>query len=124
MYYEIRTYRIKTGALPVYLKLVEEEGIALQKQYLGELVGYFYSEIGPLNQIVHIWAYPSLDEREARRTALAADGLAGICPENPGFVGRNGKQDHESGCLFPVAVGRSIGITTQEKQKHRLLHRR
>jgi hypothetical protein len=73
MYYEIRTYRIKTGALPVYLKLVEEEGIALQKQYLGELVGYFYSEIGPLNQIVHIWAYPSLDEREARRTALAAD---------------------------------------------------
>jgi hypothetical protein len=69
MYYEIRTYRIKTGALPVYLKLVEEEGIALQKQYLGELVGYFYSEIGPLNQIVHIWAYPSLDEREARRTA-------------------------------------------------------
>ena len=73
MYYEIRTYRIKTGALPAYLKLVEEEGIALQKQYLGELVGYFYSEIGPLNQIVHIWAYPSLDEREARRTALAAD---------------------------------------------------
>lgn len=73
MYYEIRTYRIKTGALPAYLKLVEEEGIALQKQYLGELVGYFYSEIGPLNQIVHIWAYPSLDEREARRAALAAD---------------------------------------------------
>ncbi|PXX50524.1 NIPSNAP family protein [Aquitalea magnusonii] len=73
MYYEIRTYRIKTGALPAYLKLVEEEGIALQKQYLGELVGYFYSEIGPLNQIVHIWAYPGLDERETRRAALAAD---------------------------------------------------
>ncbi|WP_199053730.1 NIPSNAP family protein [Aquitalea sp. ASV15] len=73
MYYEIRTYRIKTGALPTYLKLVEEEGIALQKQYLGELVGYFYSEIGPLNQIVHIWAYPGLDERETRRAALAAD---------------------------------------------------
>ncbi|WP_159876469.1 NIPSNAP family protein [Aquitalea denitrificans] len=73
MYYEIRTYRIKTGALPTYLKLVEEEGIALQKQYLGELVGYFYSEIGPLNQIVHIWAYPSLDERETRRAALAGD---------------------------------------------------
>ena len=73
MFYEIRTYRIKTGAVPAYLKLVEEEGIALQKQYLRDLVGYFFSEIGPLNQIVHIWAYPSLDERERRRAALAAD---------------------------------------------------
>jgi hypothetical protein len=73
VYYEIRTYRIKTGAVPAYLKLVEEEGIALQKQYLGDLIGYFFSEIGPLNQIVHIWAYPSLDERERRRELLAKD---------------------------------------------------
>ncbi len=73
MYYEIRTYRVKTGGMPAYLKLVEEEGIALQKQHLGQLVGYFFSEIGPLNQIVHIWAYPSLDEREQRRQALAED---------------------------------------------------
>jgi|SRR5690349_9714166 len=73
MFYEVRTYRIKTGAVPAYLKLVEEEGIELQKRYLGQLVGYFYSEIGPLNQIVHIWAYPSLDERERRRAALAED---------------------------------------------------
>ena len=73
MYYEIRTYRVKTGGLPAYLKLVDEEGIALQKQHLGQLVGYFFSEIGPLNQIVHIWAYPSLDEREQRRQALAED---------------------------------------------------
>ncbi|MGU7775949.1 NIPSNAP family protein [Burkholderia sp. MR1-5-21] len=73
MFYEIRTYRLRTGTLPAYLKLVEEEGIALQKRYLGDLIGYFFSEIGPLNQIVHIWAYPSLDERERRRAALAGD---------------------------------------------------
>ena len=34
MYYEIRTYKIRTGAVPAYLKLVEEEGIALQKHHL------------------------------------------------------------------------------------------
>ncbi|MCB6183026.1 NIPSNAP family protein [Leeia sp. TBRC 13508] len=73
MFYEMRTYRLKTGTLPQYLQLVGEEGIRLQKQYLGNLVGYFYSEIGPLNQIVHIWAYESLDDRERRRNALAAD---------------------------------------------------
>jgi NIPSNAP len=73
MYYEIRTYKIRTGAVPAYLKLVEEEGIELQKKHLGQLVGYFFSEIGPLNQIVHMWAYASLDERETRRKRLSDD---------------------------------------------------
>ena len=73
MFYELRTYRLKTGAVPAYLKLVEEEGIAVQAQHLGRLVGYFSSEIGPLNEIVHIWEYPSLDEREKRRAALLKD---------------------------------------------------
>ena len=73
MLYEMRTYRLKTGATPAYVKLVEEEGIAIQKSHLGQLVGYFTSEIGPLNEIVHIWAYASLDDRAARRARLAAD---------------------------------------------------
>jgi hypothetical protein len=73
MLYEFRTYRIKAGAMQAYLKLVEEESIELQKKYLQGLVGYFSSEIGPLNQIVHVWAYPSLDERERRRAEMAND---------------------------------------------------
>ncbi|RVG79045.1 NIPSNAP family protein [Sinorhizobium meliloti] len=73
MFYEIRTYRLKNGAIPTYLKVVEEEGIAIQRKHLGELVAYFFSEIGPINEIVHIWAYPSLDERERRRAALMND---------------------------------------------------
>ncbi|HEX4766146.1 MAG TPA: NIPSNAP family protein [Lichenihabitans sp.] len=73
MIYEMRTYRMKVGAVPPYLKLVEQEGIAVQKGHLGELVGYFSSEIGPLNEIVHIWAYADLADREARRAALAGD---------------------------------------------------
>jgi hypothetical protein len=73
MFYEIRTYRLKNGAIPQYLKVVEEEGIAIQKSHLGTLVGYFFSEIGTINEIVHIWAFTSLDDREARRQALMAD---------------------------------------------------
>ncbi len=73
MFYEIRTYRLKNGAIPGYLKVVGEEGIAIQKSHLGNLVGYFSSEIGPINEIVHIWAYESLDDRQARRARLAAD---------------------------------------------------
>lgn len=73
MFYEIRTYRLKNGAIPGYLEAVGEEGIAIQRKHLGRLVGYFFSEIGPINEIVHIWAYESLDDREARRGRLAAD---------------------------------------------------
>lgn len=73
MIYEIRTYRLKVGALADYVKNVTEEGISIQKKYLGNLVGYYFSEIGPLNEVVHIWAYDSLEEREKKRTSLAAD---------------------------------------------------
>ena len=73
MFYEIRTYRLKNGTVPTYLEVVEEEGIEIQKSHLGQLVGYFSSEIGPINEIVHIWAYESLDDRERRRAALNAD---------------------------------------------------
>jgi len=73
MFYEIRTYRLKNGAIPAYLKVVEEEGIAIQKKHLGDLVGYFFSEIGPINEIVHIWAFTGLDDRDARRGRLIAD---------------------------------------------------
>lgn len=73
MFYEIRTYQLKNGAIPDYLKVVEDEGIAIQARHLGSLVAYFHSEIGPLNEIVHIWAYASLDDRQARRARLMAD---------------------------------------------------
>ena len=73
MYYEIRTYRLKNGGIPEYLKVVGEEGIAIQKRHLGNLVGYFSSEIGPINEIVHIWGFTSLDDRQARRARLAGD---------------------------------------------------
>ena len=34
------------------------------------MVGYFFTDIGPLNQIVHMWGYESLDERAIRRKKL------------------------------------------------------
>ena len=73
MFVEIRTYRLRNGTIPTYLAAVADEGIAIQRRHLGALVGYYASEIGPINQIVHIWAFASLDDREARRARLNAD---------------------------------------------------
>lgn len=73
MFYEIRTYRLRNGGVPEYLAAVGDSGIAIQKRHLGHLAGYFYSEIGPVNEIVHIWGYSTLDDRQARRAKLAED---------------------------------------------------
>ncbi len=69
-----RTYTVKIGLLNDYVKLYETEAYPLQLKYLGHNVGWYVSnDIGPLSQIVHLWAYESLADREARRSAMAAD---------------------------------------------------
>ena len=73
MFYELRTYRLKVGAVPAYIKAVQDEGLAIQKRHLGQLIGYFTTDIGMLNQIVHLWAVDSLDDRDSRRAALLMD---------------------------------------------------
>ncbi|WP_153770646.1 NIPSNAP family protein [Labrenzia sp. CE80] len=73
MIVEQRTYSLHIGAVPEYLKLYEEEGLAIQRPILGRMVGYFSTEIGALHQIIHMWAYKDLAERSERRAILTAD---------------------------------------------------
>lgn len=61
MIYEIRTYDLKTRQLPDYWKRFQEK--LPGREAFSKLAGHFYSEIGPLNQMVAIWPYESLDER-------------------------------------------------------------
>ncbi len=73
MIVEERIYSLNIGAVPQYLKQYEEEGLAIQRPILGRMVGYFSTEIGPLHQIVHLWAYKDMQERSERRARLTAD---------------------------------------------------
>lgn len=73
MIVEQRTYTIKPGQVSAYLQLYEEEGLAVQTKHLGNLVGYYSAETGMLNQIVHMWGYEDLNDRERRRADLYAD---------------------------------------------------
>ncbi|WP_420994077.1 NIPSNAP family protein [Cupriavidus sp. 30B13] len=72
MHYEMRTYTIQIGKMQEYLQHFEKEGLPVISRY-ATLVGWWYTEIGELNQVVHIWAYQSLDERIERRAALYRD---------------------------------------------------
>jgi hypothetical protein len=73
MIVEERIYRIAAGRLPEYLERYEAMGLELQKRVLGNLIGYFTTEIGPLSSLVHLWGYESLEDRSERRSALGRE---------------------------------------------------
>jgi hypothetical protein len=71
MIYELRTYTLLPGKQGEYLKLNQETGRPIRGDKYGKLEGSWTSEIGLLNQYLHLWSYPSLDERERLRGELA-----------------------------------------------------
>ena len=73
MIVEERIYTLEVGGTGPYVKLYMEEGLAIQEPILGHLVGYYTTEIGPLNQVVHMWAYQDLEDRRVRRERLVSD---------------------------------------------------
>lgn len=72
MFYELRTYTVQPGKLKEYLHHFEREGLPIISRH-ATLVGWWHTETGTLNQVVHIWAWESLDERVKRRAALLED---------------------------------------------------
>jgi hypothetical protein len=71
MIYEIRTYQIAPGS---QAEVEKRYGDAYQyrKKY-SELTGFFHTEIGPLNEIIHIWRYTDLAERARIRAEASKD---------------------------------------------------
>jgi len=72
MIYEMRTYTIKVGKQQAYIDHFEHVGLPIISRY-ATLVGYWFTEIGTLNQVVHLWEYTDLNTREERRKALYKD---------------------------------------------------
>jgi hypothetical protein len=71
MLYEIRTYDLEPFAVRAFMARYCE---ALeQRADPGRPVGAWYTDIGPLNQFVQIWAWDSLDQRAETRAANAKD---------------------------------------------------
>jgi len=70
---EQRDYHVFTGKLVELVRLYEEEGIALQQEFLGGLIGVFTTDIGTLSTYTSMWGYDSFAERERRRALLQAD---------------------------------------------------
>jgi hypothetical protein len=70
---EQRDYHVTTGKLPELVRLYADEGIAIQEELLGNLLGWFTVDVGALSTVVSLWGYESAGEREERRARLQAD---------------------------------------------------
>lgn len=71
MIVEMRTYSLKPGGVGEWLRLYEEKGLPIHKEILGNLLGYFHTEIGNVNEVIHMWGYESFEDRQQRRARLS-----------------------------------------------------
>lgn len=90
MIYEKRTYTINPLKMADWLALYQSDALAVQTDHLGQLIGFFFTEIGVVNQVVHIWAYESLDDRLVRRARMAQDERWQTFSRNKSRTGRRG----------------------------------
>jgi NIPSNAP len=70
MIYELRTYTVKPGTLGDIVKAASTVSREIRKDDFGKLEGYWMTEIGPLNQVMHMWSYRDYDERTRLRAEL------------------------------------------------------
>lgn len=71
MIYEVRTYTLKPASVAKF----EEEfakGYEVRQKY-SKMAFLGHTDIGPLNQVVHIWPYEDLSQRQEIRAKAVAD---------------------------------------------------
>jgi hypothetical protein len=73
MIFEMRTYLLKPGTAPQ----VEEVWAAAiaERVKLSRLAGFWRTEVGTLNQIIHVWPYKDIAERDQIRAEAIKRGI-------------------------------------------------
>jgi hypothetical protein len=89
---DLRTYTIRPRGMAEFLDVFDRLAMPVLLRTLGAPAGFYTSLVGPLNQVVHLWAYESLadyEERSARRDRdpdwpayLSASGHLIVAQEN------------------------------------------
>src|SRR5580704_162625 len=82
MIIEMRTYTLRPGSIAEAEKRFGEALPAREKH--SKLAAFWHSEVGPLNQIIHVWGYDSFEHRSAVRAAASKE--AGWPPNIREFV--------------------------------------
>jgi len=71
MIYEICTYGLNPGSTSEVEKRFGE-AYEIRKKY-SEMTGFWHVDVGPLNEVIHIWPYENLAEMEKIKAQVARD---------------------------------------------------
>jgi len=82
MIYELRTYQLVMGGLAEYLEIAKTTLLPVVAEHGIKPVGFWYTEIGTLNEVVHLWAFADLNERQRCWSGWAKD------PRRPEIVAK------------------------------------
>jgi hypothetical protein len=73
MVIDYRGYTLVPGTVDEFLTRFKEDGLEVQLRILGNFMGIFKTEIGRVNEIIHLWGYDDANQRQLRRDELFAD---------------------------------------------------
>jgi hypothetical protein len=71
MIYELRTYTCRPGTNAIVARNSGTVAKDIRGDDYGKLEGYWLTEIGTQNQVMHLWSYESFDERARLRGELS-----------------------------------------------------
>ena len=112
MIIEMRTYTLQPGTLA---EVEKRFGEALpNREKHSKLAAFWHSEIGPLNQIIHVWAYDSFEHRAAVRAAARKE--AGWPPPIREFVAAQQSEVFLPAPFSPALEPRQVGPLFEIRQ--------
>ena len=70
---DLRIYTIRRRSMPEFLRISETLAMPVQLRHIGPPLAYYVTDIGPQNQVIHLWPYDSVADMESRRAARNQD---------------------------------------------------
>jgi hypothetical protein len=70
---DLRIYKMRRGGVPRFLELTDTMVIPVMLRHVGPPLAYFVTDIGPQDEVIHLWGYDSLGDMETRRRARNLD---------------------------------------------------
>jgi len=102
MIYEVRTYTLQPGTVAEFEARFAKRHPLREKH--SKLGAFWHTEIGTLNQVIHVWPYEDLQNRTAVRAAMAKDPELQQLPGGREFI-----VAQESEIMIPAPFMRPLG---------------
>src|ERR1700738_4512370 len=102
MIYEVRTYTLRPGTVAEFEERYAKR-LPLREKH-SKLGGFWHTEFGPLNQVVHVYPYDDLRHRTTGRAAMAQDAARNALPGGGNLI-----VAQESEIMNPAPFMRALG---------------